>query len=136
MTATFVFNAVGCGFWLQFISKLFFSPFLNHSFGSDICFKYPASSPFCFPFLFLAFCVFFFLSCGFYFIFLPSLGPTGLSYNPATQFFPLTSALRSGGDRGTHFSRLQNVSCLNGAPELMGLLSPKPSHQILSGSPL
>lgn len=141
LTATFVFNAVGCGFWLQCITKffvfVFFPPFLNHSFDSDICFKYPASSPFCFTFLFLT--LFFLFSCGFYFIF---SAPAFLAFHlsdpqvPVTaQSVPLTSSLRLAG-RGGHVSCLPNIPHQKGTPEPVGLLSAKPCHQVLSGSPL
>lgn len=54
----------------------FFS-FLNHSFGSDICFKWPAPSPFCFIFLDLFFVVFCFFKLWVILYFFSS-GPVGL----------------------------------------------------------
>lgn len=140
LTATFVFNGVGCGFWLQCIATLlfFFSPpFLNHSFGSDTCFKYPASSPFCFTFLFLT--LVFLFSCGFSFIF---SAPAFLAFRlsdpqvpvPARFFpWPLSLGRLERGD----MSRVPRMVPVRKAPlSRGGLLSAKPCPQVLSGSPL
>lgn len=131
MTAAFVVSAMRCGFWIQLISKVFcffffFFSFLDHSFGSDTCFKYPASSPFCFTFLDLFFFFFFCSSCGFYFF---SSGPLGrLSFTAPgclldppqvsviNQFF-LLAELKPAGDGETFISPLpQNVSSQKGTP--------------------